>query len=361
LAMKSNSDSEAIPAQISDGKAFLLIFACVIVFSFASAPAGAGPAVSIPEMARIEAVDSISHDDTLYLYRGYLSLGLVPEAASFLERRVRMGTFPQAAAEGPFEALVEAQSRFDSPESLVTVCEAAMRSGVRTPGILYHYGTGLRRVPGRTGDASSILSQVGPGSPYHLPSLYVLGQIAAERGDPTAAETLFRRIEREAGESGNSRLARRAARSRAEMLLAAGRGAEATPMFHALAREEGGPLDRIGFAAGGKDPVADLERMPAEVIAALPLKERVGFLLLHGGLARQSGRHELAMERLTRAEKELKDAISSPSPRHIEPPDRFGIVESLRIQVGRLRSLREGMATVSRSRKKKPAQTRWNC
>jgi hypothetical protein len=48
--------------------------------------------VSITEMARIETetAGATTHDDTLTLFQGYLSLGLIPEAASLLERRVRM-------------------------------------------------------------------------------------------------------------------------------------------------------------------------------------------------------------------------------------------------------------------------------
>ena len=42
--------------------------------------------------------------------------------------------------------------------------------------------------------------------------------------------------------------------------------------------------------------------------AELPLKERIQFLLLFGGLARESGRYALAVERLTRAGKELEEA-----------------------------------------------------
>ena len=343
--MKSNSEREAIPSPITAGRSFIFICACATLFSVATAPVPARAVVSLAEMARIEAADAATPDNTLTLFNDYLSLGLLPEAASLLERRVRMGTFPAAAAEAPFDALVEAQARFDTPEALVAVCETAVRSGVRTPGILYHYGTALRRAPGRPGEASAVLAQVEPGNPFHLPALYALGQIAAERGDPAAAETLFRRVEQGAGESGNGSLARRAARSRAEILLAAGRGSEAAPMFQALMQKERAPLDRIGLASGGNDPVAALERMPAEMIDGLPLGDRVRFHLLFGGLARESGKHELAMERLTRAEKELEDAISSPSSHSVEPSDRFEIVESLRIQVDRLRLLRQGMAS----------------
>ncbi|NNG47688.1 MAG: hypothetical protein HKM86_11310, partial [Deltaproteobacteria bacterium] len=251
---------------------------------------------------------------------------------------------------------------------------------------------------------------VGPGSPYHLLALYSLGQIAAggrdlnaeeelfrrmeqedggqggkgnfarktersraeilittgrgaeaaplfeahiaaERRDVDAAEELFRRVEREAGgPGGNGNLARRAARLRAQILIATGRGAEAEPMFEALLREENNPLDRIGLASAGTGPVSALERLPAEITAGLPLKERIQYLLLFGGLARKSGRHALAVERLTRAGEELTKAIFLASP----PPPEFRVrsdtLESLRLQIERLRLLRQMMeSTESRA------------
>ena len=342
--MKSYSGCDAISSPITAGRTFLVLLASAFLFSAAMTSGTAHAAVSLTGMARIEAKDAATQDDTLTLFRGYMSLGLLPEAASLLERRVRTGTFPAAAAGAPFDALVEAQARFASPEALVAACETAIRSGVRTPRVLYLYGTGLRSSPGHPGEASGILAQVGPGSPYHFLALYALGQIAAERGDLAHAEALFRRVEQEAGEpGGDASLAHRAARSRAEILLAAGRGAEAAPVFRSLIPKEKEPLDRIGLAASGGDPVPVMERMPAETIAGLPLRERAQFLLLLGGLAQESGRYGLALERLAQAEKELQEAISSAPPPSLEPPDRFGIVESLRIQIQRLQSLRKGM------------------
>ena len=344
--MKSYSRCKAISSPITAGSTFLILFASAFLFSAAAASEPARAAVSLTGMARIEATEAATQDDTLTLFRGYLSLGLLPEAASLLERGVRTGSFPAAAAGAPFDALVEAQARFDSPEALVAVCETAIRSGVRSPRVLYLYGTGLRRAPGHPGEASEILAQVGPDSPFYFLALYALGQIAAERGDRAAAEDLFRRVEHGVGEpGGNPYLTRRAARSRAEILLAAGRGADAAPVFQSLMHREKEPLDLIGLASSGDDPVPALERMPAETIAGLPLRERVQFLLLLGGLARESGRYGLATERLTQAEKELQEAIYSAPPSSLEPPYRFGIVESLRIQVQRLQSLRQGMAS----------------
>ena len=342
--MKSKSEREATPSPIAGGRPILSLLAGAILLSIAMAPPPARASVSLTEMGRIEAADVAKQDNTLALFRGYLSLGLYPEAASLLERRVRVMVFSPPAAAPLFDVLVDAQGRFDSPERLIAVCKTAINNGSRTPQILYFYGMGLRSVRGRLKEASEALAQVGPGSPYHLLALYALGQIAAERGDVAAAEELFRRVEQGAGRPGGSgNLARRAARSRAEILIAAGRGAEAAPVFKALLREENEPLDRVGLASAGTDPVSALERLPAEMTAKLPLRERIRFLLLFGGLARESGRYELAVDRLTRAGKELEEALSGASALPPAPTDRFETVESLRLQIERLQSLRKGL------------------
>ena len=341
---KSNAGGEVIPSPMTTPRPFLLLFACVLLFSVATAPVPARAAVSLAEMARIEAVDVLPNENTLTLFQGYLSLGLLPDAASQLEQRIRTGIFPEAEAAPLFDALVAAQSRFDDPERLVAICETAIRSGARTPQVLYIYGAALRRVPGRLGEASAVLSRVEPRSSHHLLALYSLGQIAATRGDVAPAEKLFRRVEQGVGDpGGGGQLARRAARSRAEVLLPAGRGAEAAPVFEALLRKEKDPLDRIGLTVAGTDPVAALELLPAGMISGRPLKERIQFLLLFGGLARESGRYALAVERLTGAEKELEEALSSAVPPPPMSPDRSETMESLQLQIDRLWSLRQGM------------------
>jgi len=360
-------------SNIISGRATLSFLAGAILLSIAVAPVPAQALVSLTEMAGIEATDAATHDNTLAIFQGYLSLGLYPEAASLLGRRVRTMTLPIPSAATLFDVLVDAQGRFDSPERLIAVCETAILNGGQTPQVLYFYGTGLRSIHDRHGEAPWVLARVGPGSPYHLLALYALGQIAAgrrdlpaaeersrrveqEAGGPgrngnlarkaarsraqklistgrgakaapaseaqiaaerrglAAAEEIFRRVEQEAGRPGGSgNLARRAARSRAQILIATGRGAEAAQVFEALLREENNPLDRIGLASTGTDPVSALERLPAEITAGFPLKEQIQFQLLLGGLARESGRHALAVERLTRAGDELEDAISPAS------------------------------------------------
>jgi tetratricopeptide (TPR) repeat protein len=349
--MGSNSEREASLFPITGGRPAFSLLGSAILLSIAVTSVPAHALVSLTEMARIEAADAPSQDNTLALFHGYLGLGLLPEAASLLERRVRMMILPIPAAAPLFDVLVDAQGRFDSPERLITLCETAMLNGGRTPQVLYFYGTGLRSVRGRLGEASAVLGQVGPGSPYHHLALYSLGQIAAGRRDFATAEELFRRVEQEDGGPGGSRnLAGRAARSRAEILIASGRGAEAVPVFEALLREENNPLDRIGLASAGTNPVSALDRLPAEMTAGLPLKERIQYLLLLGGQARESGRHELAVESLTRAGRELDEVISPASPPPTEPRARSDTLESLRLQIERLRSLRQRMeSTESRT------------
>jgi len=343
--MKSDSKNEPTFPHITPGRSLIHFPVLAIFLTVIASPIPVRAGVSVPDMARLEASDAVTIDGTRSLFREYLSLGLLPEAASLLERRVRLGVFPAKEAAPLFEDVIGAQGRFDEPERLAAVCEAAIRSGIRTPMILYSYGTGLRGIRGRLGDASAILAQVGPEEPYRFLALYSLGQIAAERGELSTALDLFRRVEEGAGglEAG-SFLAAKAARSRAQVLLSAGRGPEAAPLFEILIRKEKNPLDRIGLAAAGDNSAHALEHLPPEMIAGLPLEDRVRFLLLLGGAARNSGRDEIAVDRLARAGKELDDALSIPSPPSSEPPVRSETVESLRMQMENLRSLREQLS-----------------
>ena len=105
------------------------------------------------------------------------------------------------------------------------------------------------------------------------------------------------------------------------------------------------PLDRIGLAAAGDNPVHALDHLPVEMIAGRPLEDRVRFLLLLGGFARKSGRDETAVDRLTRAGKELEDALSLPLPPSSEPSGRSETVESLRLQMEVLRALRQELSS----------------
>lgn len=344
--MKFDSKRESPPTSDIGGIPALFFLVCAILFSVIAVPSAANAGLSLPEMSLLEASDAMSFDDTRSLFNGYLSFGLHSEAASLLERRVRLGVFPAKAAAPLFDEVVGAQGVDDS-EGLVAVCETAIRSGIRTPLILYSYGTGLRRIKGRLGDASNILAQAGAEEPYRLLVLYSLGQIAAEKGDAGTAMELFRRVEEGAGglEAGGL-LAARSARSRAELLLASGRRAEAGPLFDALLRRENNLVDRVGLAAAADNSVHALEHPPAEMIAGRLLGDRVRFLLLLGGVARNSGRYEVAVRLLTQAGKELEDALSLPSPPSSESPVRSGLVESLRLQMDGLRAVRRELSSL---------------
>ncbi|MBP2678306.1 MAG: hypothetical protein H6Q82_1371 [Deltaproteobacteria bacterium] len=269
--MKSNSKRETTLSPIAAGRPFLPLLAFAILFSVFPMPFPANAGVSPAEMARLEASDAVTIDGTRSLFNGYISLGLLPEASSLLEKRVRLGVFPAKDAAPLFDEVVSALWRFDDPKRLAAFCETALSSGIRTPLILYSYGTGLRGMPGRLGDASGVLAQVRAEEPYRLLALYSLGQIAAERGETGTALDLFRRVEEDAGgvERGGF-LAMRAARSRAELLLSSGKPLDAAPVFEALLRNEKNPLDRIGLAAAGDNSVHDLEHLPAEMIAGPP-------------------------------------------------------------------------------------------
>jgi hypothetical protein len=344
--MKSNSKRESTLSPIAAGRTSLSFLVCASVLLVMSVPTSVRAGVSFTGMARLEASDAVTIEGTRSLFRGYLSLGLLSEAASLLERRVRLGVFPPAAAAPLFDEVVSAQGRFDDPERLVAVCETALRMGIRTPFLLYSYGTGLRRIRGRIGDASAILAQIGTEEPYRLLALYSLAQIAAERGETSTALNLFQRVEEEAG--GGERggfLAARAMRSRAEVLLAAGRGPEAVPLFKSLVRNGKNPLDRIGLAAAGDNSVPALEHLPSEMISKGSLEDRVRFLLLLGGVARNSGRDKTAIDRLTQADKELEDALSFPSPPSSQLSPRSEAVESLRLQMEMLRTLRQELSS----------------
>ena len=150
--MKSDSKRESPLTSISRGRPTLISLSFAIFVSVMAFPLLSPAGTSLPEMARLEASDAVTIDGNRSLFKGYMSLGLLSEAASLLERRVRLGVFPAEAAAPLFEEVVSAQGRYDDPGRLVAVCETAIRSGSRTPLILYSYGTGLRGIRGRVGD-----------------------------------------------------------------------------------------------------------------------------------------------------------------------------------------------------------------
>jgi len=68
--MISSTEREATLAPILRGRSFLPILACAVLLALAAAPFPARAVVSLTEMARLEASDAITHDNTLALFRG---------------------------------------------------------------------------------------------------------------------------------------------------------------------------------------------------------------------------------------------------------------------------------------------------
>lgn len=342
--MRFDSRREPAVLKIIAGRRLSICLALAFSLSVLSTTCPPAAAMSVAEMARLEAGAEATVDGARTLFRGYMSMALLPEAVSALERRVRLGVFPAEAAAPLFEEAIAEQARFDDPAGIAALCEAAARSGVRTPMILYHHGTALRKLPGRIGDASGILATEGGDGPSRLLRLYSLGQASAARGETGTAAEIFLRVEEGAGglERGGF-LARRAARSRAGLLLTKGERDEAARIFRALTGLEANPLDRIGLAAAGADPVRDLSALPPETIAGMPLEDRVRFHLLFGGLAREAGRHEAAIARFDLAARELEDALSLPSVPVSESVAHSIVAESLGKQINGIKNLRQGL------------------
>ena len=72
---------------------------------------------------------------------------------------------PERGEAALFEEIAWEQSRFEDPAGSLTVCETALRNGVRTPAILYAYGTALR-LSRRLTEARAALALVDPETEY---------------------------------------------------------------------------------------------------------------------------------------------------------------------------------------------------
>lgn len=268
-------------------------------------------------------------------------MGLRREAAAYLEGQLHLAAVSGEEAVPLFEEIVTEQGRWNDPEGLVAVCEAAIRNGTRTPPVLYSYGTGLR-LSGRLADASAIFAQVPQDSVHYPYALFAIGQIAADEGRGETALTIFRRVEEVAGERGAAGgLAERAVRARAELLLTLGRPGEAAPLFEALLRGGTDALAEIGRAAAGDASESGDEGPPPEAVAAMPVRNRILLSLLQGGLARDRGQYDTAIAHFERAEETIRSSLASPVPPVAEVFDAHEPVELLRRQVERHRLLRE--------------------
>ena len=311
--MKSNSRREPCFPSITAGCLSLLIVS-LFAAPFPFGPASASAVPSIAAMARLQASPPGERGKTLSLFDGYVSLGLREEAGGYLEQKVHLGQITREGATPLFEKIVVEQSRWDEPSGLVSICEMALRSGIRTPLILYAYGTGLR-LAGRLSDAQAILSQIPAGNPLHTFALFSIGQIAAEEGDAKTALDHFARVRllvKDRPQPGA--LDQRVALSQAELFLVTGRPAEAVPLMEAALRQSMDPFLRIGMVAARGEALSQESALHAEMKAGLPPREGVLLSLLLGGLSRERGDYDSAVAHLTRAEEDLKSALLSGAP-----------------------------------------------
>jgi len=279
----------------------------------------------------------------LAFIEGCSSLGLRREAAEVLEKRIHLGEITREESAPLFERILADQIGQAAPEMLLAVCESASRAGVRTPMILYAYGTALR-LAGRLSDGSAVLAQIEPRSPLFPYAIYGIGQIAAERGDEKGALEILRRVrETVKGLPGGEFLARRAMRSEAELLLSAGRLGESARLFKELLEKSGDPYDIIGSSLAGNDNSSEASAPPPEVLAGLPPRQRILYYLLLGGLSRERGRFETAVGCLDRAHEELGNLASSVSRLSAESPKRNETAGFLFRQIEIHRSLRQSL------------------
>ena len=311
--MKSNSRREPRFPSIIAGCLSILVLSLFASFApFGTASASAVP--SIASMARLQAFPPEEQGKILSLFDGYVSLGLREEAGGYLEQKVHLGQISREDATPLFEKIAMEQSRWDEPSGLVSICEMALRSGVRTPLILYAYGTGLR-LAGRLSDARAILAQIPEGNPLQPFALFAIGQIAAEEGDTKTALDHFARVRllvKDRPQPGV--LDRRVSLSQAEMLLVTGHPAEAVPLMEASLRQSKDPFLRIGLAAARGEAISEESALPAEMKAGMPPREGVLLSLLLGGLSRERGDYDSAVSHLNRAEEDIKSALLSGTP-----------------------------------------------
>jgi tetratricopeptide (TPR) repeat protein len=297
-------------------------------------------AVSLTGIARALASDKTGSTQVPAVFRGYSSLGLRREAASYLERKIHLAEISGEEAKPLFEEIVMEQSRWNDPAGLVAICETGIRNGARTPLLLYSYGTGLRQ-SGRIADASAIFAQIPKESDYYPYALFAIGQIAAEEGRAETAREVFDRVRESSRERGaEDFLAERVTRSQAELLMTLGRPGEAAPLFGSLLREGKNQLAEIGWAAVDNSAWSGDGGVYPETIAGWPVKKQILLSLLLGGLSRDRGQFAAAVAHFRWAEEKIKSSLASSTPSATETYDPFEPVEFLRRQVERHRSLR---------------------
>jgi tetratricopeptide (TPR) repeat protein len=312
--------------------------------------------MTLTEMARALVSDNTAGAQVPAIIRGYSSLGLRREAASYLGRKIHLAEISLAEATPLFEEIVKEQSRYEDPGGLVAICETAIRNGARTPLVLYSYGTALR-LAGRLAEASAIFSQLPKESAYSPYALFAIGQIAAEEGRAETAQNVFHRVREVGRERGAADfLTERATRSQAELLLTLGRPGEAAPLFQSLLRRGEDPLAEIGRATVDNGARSGDGRVLPETIARWPVRNQILLSLLQGGLAREDGRFEAALAHFHWAEEKIHWSLASPTPPVAEAFDAYEPVEFLRRQVEEHRILRDLIKSAAFSRD--PGMTR---
>jgi len=216
--MKLNFGRERKTFPITAGRPGIILIVTVLLV-LCLADRSSAYAITLTEMARALVSDNTVGAKVPAVFRGYSSLGLRKEAASYLERNIQLAEISRAEAAPLFEEIVKDQSRYENPGELIAICETAIRNGASTPLVLYSYGMALWQA-GRLGEASAIFARVPKASGYSLYALFAIGQIAAEEGRAETAGNVFNRVREATRERGvNDILRKRATRSQAELLL----------------------------------------------------------------------------------------------------------------------------------------------
>jgi len=337
--MKLNSRRETVCLPIAAGHGRIILLAFVLFF-LCLPDRAAISAVSLTGMARALASDNTTSTLIPEVFRGYVSLGLRREAAAYLERKIYMGGISREDAVPLFEEIVKEQSRWNDPESLIAICEIAIRNGAGTPLMLYSLGTGMR-LSGRLAEASAMFAKISKESSYYPYALFALGQIAAEEGRPETALAMFKRV-REIGrkQGEGSLLEERVIRSQAELLLTLGRPGEAAPLFESLLGNEEDTLAKIGWAAADNGLRSGNGSVSLDAIADWPVRKQILLSLLEGGISRGRGQFADAVAHFNWAEEKIISSLGLSTPPVTETYDLIEPVERIRRLVENHRSLR---------------------
>lgn len=339
--MKSNSRSERPPLFLNTGRPRIILFAAVVlVFCLGGRPAISESAVTLAGMSRTLASDNTATTWVPDVFRGYSFLGMRKEAAAYLERKIYLAGISREEAIPLFEEIVKEQGRWEDPESLIAICEAAIRNGAGTPLVLYSLGTGMR-LSGRLAEASAIFARISKESSYYPYALFALGQIAAEEGRMETAQGMFERVReiiRERGEGSFPEA--RVTRSEAELLLTLGRPGEAGPLFVSLLRDGENTLARIGWAAVDNGVRVGNRVVSPDSIADWPVKKQILLSLLEGGIFRGRGQFADAVSHFNWAEEKIVSSLGLSTPPATENYNLIEPVELIHRQVENHRSLR---------------------